>query len=77
MTRENWPLIGPLGSDGAFITGALSGFGSMSACAAGSLCAAWIAAGDLPDYAAQLSLARYDDRQLMTEIENTENRGIL
>ncbi len=77
MTRENWPLIGPLGSNGAFIAGALSGFGSMSACAAGSLCAAWIATGDLPAYATQLSLARYDDQELMTGIENTGNRGIL
>ena len=48
MTHENWPLIGPLGVDGAFVTGALSGFGSMSACAAGALCASWIAGGSLP-----------------------------
>ena len=39
MTDENWPLIGPMGTDGAYIVGALSGFGSMSACAAGqSMC---------------------------------------
>lgn len=51
MTRENWPLIGPLGVDGAYIAGALSGFGSMTACAAGAICAAWIVDRDLPDYA--------------------------
>jgi glycine/D-amino acid oxidase-like deaminating enzyme len=77
MTRENWPLIGPLGIDGAFIAGALSGFGSMSACAAGSLCAAWIADGELPAYALPLSLARYDDPELMAEIGTAANKGIL
>lgn len=77
MTRENWPLIGPLGVDGAFVTGALSGFGSMSACAAGVLCASWIAGTDLPSYASQLSLARYDDKDLMADIENSGHNGIL
>jgi glycine/D-amino acid oxidase-like deaminating enzyme len=77
MTLENWPLIGPLGVDGAFVTGALSGFGSMSACAAGALCASWIGGGDLPSYANQLSLARYDDKELMAEIENLGDKGIL
>jgi len=77
MTDENWPLVGPLGVDGAFITGALSGFGCMAACAAGSLCASWIADGDLPDYAKQLSLARYDDEISMAEIMNSRSKGIL
>ena len=77
MTRENWPLIGPLGVDGAFVTGALSGFGSMSACAAGALCASWIAGTELPSYASQLSLARYDDKGLMADIENSGHNGIL
>ena len=39
MTEENWPIIGPLDNEGAFVIGALSGFGSMAACAAGKLCA--------------------------------------
>jgi glycine/D-amino acid oxidase-like deaminating enzyme len=77
MTRENWPIIGPLGVDGVFITGALSGFGSMSACAAGELCASWIAAAELPSYARQLSLERYNDRELMADIENAGNKGVL
>jgi len=77
MTRENWPLIGPLGVDGAFVAGALSGFGSMSACAAGALCAAWVSASDLPDYATQLSLARYSDKSLMAELSNATSRGLL
>ena len=77
MTLENWPLVGPLGVDGAFIVAALSGFGSMSACAAGALCAAWIVGGTLPEYAKQLSLARYEDKKLMTEIGSASNKGIL
>jgi glycine/D-amino acid oxidase-like deaminating enzyme len=77
MTRENWPIIGPLGVDGAFVTGALSGFGSMAACAAGALCASWIGGGDLPSYARQLSLERYNDKELMAEIENANNKGVL
>ena len=77
MTRENWPLIGPLGIDGAFIAGALSGFGSMSACAAGAVCAAWVVGSDLPEYATQLSLARYSDKKLMMELSNARSRGLL
>ena len=77
MTKENWPLVGPLGVDGAFVTGALSGYGCMAACAAGALCAGSIAGGDLPDYAKQLSLARYDDKKLMAEIMNSPTKGIL
>ena len=77
MTRENWPLIGSLGVDGAYITGALSGFGSMSACAAGAICAASICGGDLPNYASQLSLARYSDNELMAELTNAPSKGVL
>jgi glycine/D-amino acid oxidase-like deaminating enzyme len=76
MTNENWPLVGPLGDDGSFVVGALSGFGSMSACAAGSLCADWICAGDLPEYASALALSRYGDPILVDEMLRT-NIGLL
>ena len=76
MTRENWPIIGPLGVEGAYIAGALSGFGSMAACAAGATCAAWIVDRNLPDYASQLSLTRYADKALMDELVNSP-KGIL
>jgi hypothetical protein len=49
----------------------------MAACAAGAICAAWITDGDLPYYATQLSLARYDDEKLMTEIVNSPSKGVL
>jgi len=77
MTRENWPLIGPGGVQGSFVIGALSGFGSMSACAAGAMVAAWVAGGELPGYAKQLSPARYDDHELMAQIRSVANKGIL
>ena len=77
MTDENWPLIGPLDGDGAYIVGALSGFGSMAACAAGKLCAAHVRGAALPGYAADLSLARYDNNELMSKLADSANRGIL
>lgn len=77
MTRENWPLIGPMGPPGAFVVGALSGFGTMAACAAGALCADWIMGKELPTYAQALSLMRYDDTGLMAELEAQDSRGIL
>jgi glycine/D-amino acid oxidase-like deaminating enzyme len=77
MTRENWPLVGPMGMEGAFMTGALSGFGSMAACAAGAICASWISGAELPHYAQQLSMARYADADLMAELGGASSRGIL
>lgn len=77
MTPENWPLIGPLGVDGAFIVSAMSGFGSMAACGAGALGAAWVSGADLPEYANQLSLARYDEPKLIDELRNEANKGLI
>lgn len=77
MTDENWPLIGPMKTSGAFMVAALSGFGSMAACAAGKLCAAWVDGGMLPDYGRALSKARYDDDDLMADLHSAASRGIL
>jgi len=60
-TPENRPLIGKLPVDGAFVIGALSGFGVMAACAAGELLAAHICGEQLPAYAPAFSLERYTD----------------
>jgi glycine/D-amino acid oxidase-like deaminating enzyme len=68
MTDENWPLIGPMGTPDAFVAGALSGFGSMAACATGRICAAWVNRSPLPHYARSLSSARYADTALMSEL---------
>jgi glycine/D-amino acid oxidase-like deaminating enzyme len=77
MTEENWPLIGPLDNAGAFLVGALSGFGSMAACAAGKLCAAHVSGKSLPSYAADLSLARYTNASLMAELREQTSKGLL
>jgi glycine/D-amino acid oxidase-like deaminating enzyme len=77
MTAENWPLIGPMRTRGAFVAGALSGFGTMSACATGSIAAAWVAGGGLPEYARALSQARHTDTALMAELAALKSRGVL
>jgi len=58
-TRENRPLIGPLPVSGAYVIGALSGFGVMAACAAGDLLAAHLTGATLPHYAPAFVLERY------------------
>lgn len=60
-TSDNWPLIGPMGSDGAVMAAALSGHGTMGACATGELTAAWIAGEELPTYARAFSMDRFSD----------------
>jgi len=60
-TRENRPLIGPLPVEGAYVTGAYSGFGVMAACAGGDLIARHLTQSALPDYAAAFTLSRYED----------------
>lgn len=77
MTAENWPLIGPLGVDGAFTVCALSGFGSMAAASAGFACAAWICNAGIPDYAHELSLARYEHMAGSAELSRLATRSLL
>jgi len=80
LTDENWPLIGPLGKNkflnDAFMNCALSGFGTMAACAGGELCAAWVAGKKLPSYAAAFSMQRYENDTLMNQLKSS-NKGIL
>ena len=77
MTKENWPLIGPAGPDGSFVVGALSGFGTMAACAAGYLAAALATGAEVPDYAARLGLARYDDPEFVAALEKIARSSVL
>ena len=60
-TRENRPLVGPLPVEGAFVIGALSGFGIMGSQAAAELLGAHVAGAALPPDAAEFHPARYDD----------------
>jgi glycine/D-amino acid oxidase-like deaminating enzyme len=76
-TRENRPLIGPLGVDGAYVIGAVSGYGIMSACGAGELLAAHITGKNLPAYAPKFEPARYDSAEYLKEIETMGDSGQL
>ena len=76
-TDENRPLIGPIGAQGAYVIGALSGYGIMAACGAGDLLAAHITSGSLPTYAPSLSPARYKDPLYLQSLENLDKSGQL
>ena len=69
-TRENRPLIGRLPIKGAYIIGALSGFGLMAACGAGDLLAAHVSGSTLPTYSAAFALERYNDPAYQKLLEN-------
>jgi len=60
-TRENRPLIGPVGGAGVWVLGALSGFGIMASPAAGELLAAHLLGGPLPPWAGAFRPDRYED----------------
>ena len=77
MTPENWPLIGPMATPGAVIAGALSGYGTMAACMAGALAAAWSAGGAVPAYAEALSPRRQADAALLAELAALNSHGVL
>lgn len=76
-TRENWPLIGPLDDSGLFAVAALSGYGTMTACAAGDLCARYMVGENLPAYARNFHPNRYANASVMTEINSLRSDGQL
>lgn len=76
-TIENRPLIGPLPVSGSYVIGALSGFGVMAACAAGELLAAHLTSGELPLYASDFSLDRYQNPHYRRLLENWGSTGQL
>src|SRR5262249_42197545 len=76
-TRENRPLIGPLPIDGAYIVGALSGYGLMAACAAGELLAAHVCGQALPHYVPAFLLSRYEDPNYRELLANWRDEGQL
>jgi glycine/D-amino acid oxidase-like deaminating enzyme len=67
-TKDNRPLIGPLPIDGAFVHGALSGYGLMASAATSELVAAHITGGKLPEYAAAFYPARFEDEEYLAKI---------
>jgi glycine/D-amino acid oxidase-like deaminating enzyme len=48
---DELPIIGRLGVEGAYVVGALAGFGGMVGCAAGEIAAAWITGCEQPEWA--------------------------
>jgi glycine/D-amino acid oxidase-like deaminating enzyme len=76
-TPENRLLCGPLPVGGAYVLGALSGYGLMAACGAGDLLAAIILSDILPSYAASFSLERYNDPLYQEKIKHWEIFGQL
>lgn len=76
-TRENRPLVGPLPVEGAFVIGAVSGYGIMSACGVGELLAQHVTSATLPDYAPALLLSRYENTEYLKELESLEDSGEL
>jgi sarcosine oxidase, subunit beta len=76
-TRENRFLAGPLPLEGAYVIGALSGYGLMSSNTAADLLAAHITGAPLPSYAPAFMLSRYDDPAYQALIETWSDSGQL
>jgi len=76
-TRENRPLIGPLPLEGAYVSGAYSGFGIMASCASGELIARYVTGGELPGYAPAFRLSRYDDPEYRALLDTWGDGGQL
>jgi sarcosine oxidase subunit beta len=60
-TPDNRPIVGPLGLEGAFVLGAISGYGIMSSHACAELLGAHVTGDALPAYAVAVSPARHED----------------
>jgi len=77
-TKENWPLIGATDIANVYVVGALAGYGTMTACAAGELCAATtLDQKNLPDYAEYFSPNRYKNPQIIQEMAALKGDGQL
>ena len=61
-------MIGQFPVDGAYVIGALSGFGIMGAMAAGELLAAQMTGGTLLSYAADFAPDRYQNADYMRRL---------
>jgi glycine/D-amino acid oxidase-like deaminating enzyme len=76
-TRENRLLSGPLPVEGAYVIGALSGYGLMSSNGAADLLADYIAERPLPSYAPAFRFDRYDDPAYRALLEHWGDSGQL
>jgi glycine/D-amino acid oxidase-like deaminating enzyme len=71
-TPENRILAGPTPVEGLHLLCGMSGYGIMASAAAADLIGAHLAGGTLPSYAAELSLARYDDADYRARLARGE-----
>lgn len=76
-TPDNRPLVGPLPVAGAYLNAAYSGFGIMAACAGGELLAAHVMGTALPEHAAALAPARFDDPHYLDAFADSGDAGQL
>jgi glycine/D-amino acid oxidase-like deaminating enzyme len=76
-TPDGLPLVGPLGIDGAHVVGALAGYGTMAACAAGELAAAGVVGAARADYAEALMPGRLGDARYLAALPREADRGEL
>jgi glycine/D-amino acid oxidase-like deaminating enzyme len=76
-TRENRFLAGPLPLDGAYVIGALSGYGLMVSNAAADLLAAHVTGTSLPHYAPAFMLSRYEDPIYRARLDSWTDSGQL
>jgi sarcosine oxidase, subunit beta len=76
-TIDNRPLIGPAGVKGAFVLGALSGFGLMAACGAGELLAQHMLGEKLPAYASAFLPDRFQDSAYLERVAGFSESGQL
>lgn len=76
-TRENRPLVGSLPVEGAYVVGALSGFGIMAACGTGELVASSIVDMPMPEYAASFNVSRYAEPEYQAKLAEWDTVGQL
>lgn len=76
-SRDNRPIVGPASVKGLFLTGALSGYGIMSACGVGELISLHISGGNLPKYSSAFLLDRFNDPAHLAWMESVTDSGQL
>jgi glycine/D-amino acid oxidase-like deaminating enzyme len=68
-TRDNRPLVGPLGPPGSYVLAALSGYGIMASQGAAELLAAQITGAELPEWGGAFSPRRFSDPAYLERLE--------
>ncbi len=76
-TAENRFVAGPMWVPGAYVLGALSGYGLMAACGAAELVSAHLTGSDLPEYASAFTLERYEDPKYCERLQDWGPTGEL